>query len=222
MPSTPTPASRLSTRAKRVWSALAGAMTLAGLGMYALHAGPSARSDGLALPALVAAAGPSNLEAVLAPRVALEPDRWQAIVIHHSGRPAGSAATIAQRHQSMNLAGLGHHFVLGNGSGAPDGEIHVGYRWLDQLPGAHASGPDADWFNRNAIGICLVGDGNRRPFTDAQMRRLVALVRTLAAECGIPPERIYLASDVSGATSPGRLFPIGSFREQVASLADAP
>lgn len=209
----------MSARSTRVWAALVGAMTCVGLCMWLLQGGPAVRSDGLALPALVAAAGPSNVEAVLTPRETLDTDRWQAIVIHHSARPSDSAATIARRHVDMNLAGLGFHFVIGNGSGAPDGEIHVGYRWLDQLPGAHASGDNADWLNRHAIGICLVGDGNRRTFTDAQIRRTVHLARTLATELGIPAERVYLASDIAGASSPGRLFPTAVVREQLASLS---
>jgi len=37
-----------------------------------------------------------------------------------------------------------------------DGDIDVGYRWLDQLPGPRF-GAKGDWYNRNSIGICLVG-----------------------------------------------------------------
>jgi N-acetylmuramoyl-L-alanine amidase len=34
--------------------------------------------------------------------------------------------------------GLGYHFVIGNGSGTPDGEIEISNRKLDLLDGAHA------------------------------------------------------------------------------------
>ena len=59
----------------------------------------------------------------------------------------------------------------------------------------------------------------RRTFTDAQIRRTVHLARTLATELGIPAERVYLASDIAGASSPGRLFPTAVVREQLASLS---
>ena len=64
-------------------------------------------------------------------------------MIHQSGSAYGKPSTIEAEHVAQNLRGLGHHFVIGNGSGMDDGEVHVGYRWLDQLPGAHAAGTEA-------------------------------------------------------------------------------
>lgn len=174
-----------------------------------------------------------------APRVAprdsmLDRQRWTAIVIHHSGSPAGDAASIERRHFDAGLAGLGYHFVVGNGQGLDDGQVVVGYRWERQLPGAHvarwtraqvdpalawtapsASVPDADALNQHAIAICLVGNGERRSFTERQLRETVALVRALQAELGIRSEAIYLHSDVAPVVGPGRFFPIGDFRRQL-------
>src|SRR3954467_14151974 len=163
-------------RSRNVWVALLFSMTTVGGLLWILQGGPTPRLDGLALPAAVAAAGPQSIEAIFRTRAAVAPGRWQAIVIHHSGAPFGSAASIEAQHRAMNLEGLGYHFVIGNGSGMDDGDIQVGYRWLDQLPGAHAAGPKGDWYNRNSIGICLVGDGRRHGFTDQQVMRLAQLV----------------------------------------------
>lgn len=174
--------------------------------------------EGLSLPPMVAAAGPSSIEAIFRTRQALPEDRWQAIVIHHSGSVVGSPETIDAQHKGLRLDGLGYHFVIGNGSGFGDGDIHVGYRWLDQLPGAHVGGEQGAWFNHNAIGICLIGDGRRRPFTDQQARRLVQIVATLAERLDIAPDRIYLHSDLAPTDSPGRLFPEAAFREQLAHI----
>ena len=99
-----------------------------------------------------------------------------------------------------------------------DGDIHVGYRWLDQLPGAHTAGPRGDWYNRNSIGICIVGDGRRRGFSDQQVGRLAQLVGELSRRLGIPADHIYLHSDVAKADDPGRFFPEAAFREQLARL----
>ena len=136
-----------------------------------------------------------------------------------SGSVAGSPASIAEDQRRVSqVSGLGYHFVLGNGAGMGDGEIHVGYRWLDQLPGAHVAGPHGVEFNARAIGVCLVGDGDRRPFTAEQLRRTTELVQALAARFGIPDDRIFLHSDLAAVSSPGRLFPQTQFRERLAAV----
>lgn len=206
----------VSARSRIVWGAFMAAMTTVGGLFWVLQGGPAPRLDGLSLPAMVAAAGPSSIEAVFKTRAPIAGQRWQAIVIHHSGSMHGSAATIEAQHRAMNLSGLGYHFVIGNGSGLDDGEVNVGYRWLDQLPGAHVAGPNGDWYNRNSIGICLVGDGRRRPYTEMQMRRLVQLVSALSEQLGIPADKVYLHSDLAQTDDPGRLFPEAAFREQLA------
>lgn len=142
----------------------------------------------------------------------LEATRWQAIVIHHSGSPAGDAESLNRLHVSHGLDGLGYHFVIGNGSGLGDGIVHIGYRWRGQLPGAHALGDNAEWFNRNAIAICLVGNGDSRPFTARQMESLSGLVRELQARLFIPSERIVLHRQIAPVRSPGGHFDEMAFR----------
>jgi N-acetylmuramoyl-L-alanine amidase len=165
---------------------------------------------------MVAAAGPTSIEAIFKTRAAIAPQRWQAIVIHHSGSAFGSPSTIEAQHKAMNLDGLGYHFLVGNGSGLEDGEVHVGYRWLDQVSGAHVAGKNGDWYNRNSIGICLIGDFSRQPPTERQMWRLSQLVSALADELKIPSDHIYLHSDVAAANDPGAFFPEAAFRAQLA------
>jgi hypothetical protein len=203
-------------RTRTVWAALLLSMTSVGGVLYLLQGGPTPRLDGLALPAMVAAAGPSSVEAVFQTRSKVDPSKWKAIVIHHSGSPYGTPARIEAEHRAMNLDGLGYHFIVGNGSGLGNGAVHVGYRWLDQLPGAHVAGSKGDWFNRNSIGICLVGDGRRREFQGEQMARTVELVSSLCDRLGIPPEQVYLHSDLASTDDPGRFFPEAAFREQLA------
>lgn len=210
----------LSRRAKTVWAAFALSMSVVGLGLGALQGGTGgARSDGMTVvPLMAQAGGPASIEAVLRTRSELDTQRWRSIVVHSSGTRHGSPETIEAEHRAMNLRGLGHHFVIGNGRGMDDGEVHVGWRWLDQLPGAHAAGEDAAWYNHHAISICVVGDGERGAFTESQMRRLVELTAFLAQELGIPDDRVVLHSDIASVQSPGRRFPVAAFREQVARL----
>lgn len=203
------------TRSRVVWTAFAGAMTLVGGSLWALQGAPAPRLDGLTLPPLVAAGGPSSEESAVRTRVPLVKGRWTSIVIHHSASIHATPAALEAQHRAANLDGLGYHFVIGNGRGMDDGEVHVGYRWLDQLNGAHVAQPRGDQFNRTSIGICLVGDGRRREFTDRQLARVVGIVNQLRDRLGIPADQVYLHSDLARVDDPGRCFPSAAFREQI-------
>ncbi len=204
-------------RARTVWLSLLAAMTGVGGLLLAVDAGPAPSVDGLTLTPLVATGTSSSIESVFQTRQPLATQRWTHIMIHHSGSPVGTPASIETEHRAQRLKGLGHHFVIGNGRGMDDGELHVGYRWLDQLPGAHAAGPRGEAMNQAAISICLVGDGNRQPFSRAQLTRLNQLVGALCAELKIPASRVILHSDVAPIADPGRLFPETLLREQLST-----
>lgn len=211
----------ISVRAKKVWVAFLASMTLVGGLLLMLDGRPVPRVDGLNLSPLAATTwgGGGTVDPVMMTRRPLDKQRWQAIVIHHSGSTFGSQETIEAEHQARNLKGLGHHFIIGNGKGMDDGQVHIGYRWLDQLPGAHAAGPNGDAYNLHAISVCLVGDGNRRPFTASQVSRLAALVESLQREFNIPAERVLLHSDIAQVQDPGRLFPVENFRQMATASA---
>ena len=146
----------------------------------------------------------------------LDTQRWTGIVVHHLGKLAGDAESVHRLHLSHGLQGLGYHFVIGNGNGLGDGVIHVGYRWNQQQPGAHVAGPAGDSHNLHSIGICLVGNGDRRSFTDKQIEQLNRLVQRLQRQLNIPAHNVRLNRDlVAGTDNPGRFFPAGRFREQL-------
>ncbi|MCE9591220.1 MAG: peptidoglycan recognition protein family protein [Planctomycetes bacterium] len=140
--------------------------------------------------------------------------RWTAIVIHNSGAVQGSSATINRLHEQLGRGGNGYHFVIGNGSGMPDGQVEAGFRWSRQLVGAYAAGPGSDFLNRRAIGICLVGDFSRQPPTQAQLRELIWVVRHLQTQFGIPPEHVVVQMLPEGQGA-GRYFPTLAFRQQI-------
>jgi hypothetical protein len=205
------------SRTAIVWSTLIASMTCVGGVMLMLDGSSPARTDSTVLTYPV---GPQidQLETIWNTRRPVDRDRWTHIVIHASGASHGDGASIARDHEARGFRGLGYHFVLGNGRGAPDGSMYIGYRWLDQLPGVHAGGPSADYLNRHSIGICLVGDGDRRQPTEAQMTRLIELVRSLRTEFDIPASGVLLHSQVANTTSPGRFFPAAEFRERLESF----
>ena len=138
---------------------------------------------------------------------------WQAIVIHDSGRLTGSARTLNHRHQQEGREGLGYHFVLNNGTNNKrDGAIEVGYRWQHQQPGDYlVPSPESGWFHAHAVGICLIGDADRRSLSRAQLRELVWLVQKLQRQYDIPAEAVYV--QVGADREP--LFPEGWFRDQL-------
>lgn len=184
-----------------------------------LALGQSGSRSGFVAASVTTFGGGQNadgLDAVFQIEAPLDRQRWDGIVIHHLGEPAGDAEYIHRLHTSYGYQGLGYHFVIGNGNGMGDGVIHVGYRWNEQLPGAHVMGPAGREHNQHSIGICLVGNGDRRAFTDNQLRQLVLLVRALQRELSIPADHVYLHRDLArGTNSPGRMFPAAELREQL-------
>ena len=204
----------VATRTRVVWvSFLVATAAVSGLLMLG-----QPRPSGPAL-ASIASDAP---EAALQPTAAtVELGRWTSIVIHHSGQPGGTPESIEREHRGYGYASLGYHFLIGNGAGLGDGAIHAGPRWHRQQPGAHVAarpegmGPDADELNLSSIGICLVGNGNRREFSARQIRELIALVRRLQWELGIPGSAVHLHSDLAEVDSPGALFPVAAFTEAI-------
>jgi hypothetical protein len=217
-------------RAVVVWCAFlaAGAGTV-GL----LHATAPAERTPVVRSALTPSEAPSGslsrASSDEAPRIvprAAAAGRWQAIVVYDSGSPAGDAASLERRHSRAGLAGLGHHFVIGNGQGMDDGQVAVGYRWDHQLPGAHAvdgmalhppSGMplDAAALNRRAIAVCLIGNMDRRAPTDAQLRALHALVRSLRTEFGISADLVRFRSELGLSGGAAGAFPLQAFHAGV-------
>lgn len=218
--STSAPASG-ATRVQIVWVSFLAAMTLAGGLMLIIDGRPSPRTDGLSLSPLAAATtiGSSTAEPLTQTRIPLDLAKWQAIVIHHSGSFRDDPASIERKQRDLapGAPSGGHHFIIGNGNGMDDGQVHIGYRWLDQLSGAHAAGPDAKLYNDNAISICLVGDGNRQAFTPSQIRQLARLIDALRRQTGLGEDRIRLHSDIALVDDPGKLFPRGLYGQAAAS-----
>lgn len=216
---TMTTSAKFTQRTRLVWASFAGAMTVV-TGLLFLMGGRGAGPlTGRSMTALASVNTAAGIESVFDVRTPIEESRWDSIVIHHTGEPAGSPASIDSAHRGAGLQGLGYHFVVGNGVQMGDGEIHVGFRWLDQLPGAHVAGPAGSKWNQHSIGIALVGNGDRRPFTESQISRLVALTAELARRLEIPADRIYLHGDLAAVSSPGRYFPASAL-DQVVDLID--
>ncbi len=140
---------------------------------------------------------------------------WKYIVVHHSATDTGNAAEFHKTHAARGWDGLGYDFVIGNGMGSGDGEIEVGYRWKQQLRGAHAGVAE---YNEHGIGIVLVGNFNETRPTDRQMESLRRLIRFLMDYCGIEAGNVVGHNEIKVTDCPGKNFNMKALR---ASLGDA-
>jgi len=125
--------------------------------------------------------------------------RWRYITIHHSATDEGSACVFDRYHRQKGMGGLFYHFVIGNGTGSGDGELEVGWRWKGQVE-----------VNRPYdIQICLVGNFNKAPPTEAQMKTLIRLINVLRRQYNIPIKNIRRHKDVAKKPTecPGKFFP---------------
>ncbi len=109
---------------------------------------------------------------------------------------------------------------MGNGGGAPDGEVETGYRWRDQVPGPHTKNQAA---NLESIAVCIVGDLERKPPTLKQVEALLALLERLCRDGGIPAERVRSHKEVDpGTRCPGKGLPAAESRAALARRLKAP
>ncbi len=148
------------------------------------------------------------------------PERgWTAIVIHHSASRTGNASIFDNWHrEGRGWNGVGYDFVIGNGTDSSDGQVEITKRWRYQEVGAHCGGTPGNWANKEAVGICLVGDFNQSTPTRAQMQSLVKLVNFLQSRYNISKSRIYGHGTTPGGHNtdcPGRRFPMAELKSML-------
>jgi N-acetyl-anhydromuramyl-L-alanine amidase AmpD len=150
----------------------------------------------------------NNPDDLFAPPKADRP--WKYIVFHHSAAATGSLGDIDREHRErLGWDGCGYHFVIGNGSGSPDGQIEVAPRWSEQKQGVHTRNGKTSEVNEYGIGICLVGDLDATPPTARQITSAQALVAYLQGRYRITPDRIGTHAQLASTPTacPGKYFP---------------
>lgn len=206
-----------SRRSLVVLASLVAGMTLVSTILLVLEPPPAAPPSGIALQSITRDADPEDVLF----NTTMPQAPWQSIIIHDSDSFAGSLESISKRHEKFGLPGIAYHFVINNGYGEQDGLNQVSFRWSKQLIGQFSMGSAPAGLQPNlAIGICLVGDGDRKAFTDAQIRELVWVVNRLQARFGIPRDRVIVevAKPGQGTDGAGRYFPYAAFRQQLLNV----
>ena len=66
-----------------------------------------------------------------------------------------------------------------------------------------------------------MGNGDRRPFTEAQIDSLLAVIERLQRVLGIPRQGVHLHQDIAEVSSPGKFFPAARLEERLRREAAA-
>ena len=185
-----------------VLASLVGAMTVCSSTLLLMEGG----ALGTGFPGFAVRA--DSFAARLEPAVTLQPESWNYIIIYESGDLSAGADSLAEGRLTGGTTTpprpkANFHFVIDraeSGSGTMDGELEVGTSWQNQVTGAPFAGwPDQRYHlvtpYNNAVGICLAGDLNRKPLSEAQHQTLLRLVRELQHRLNIPKERVLFQSD---------------------------
>lgn len=204
-------------RTIRVLGSLVVGMTLISAILLYLEPSQSTPDNVLSLSALDMARDSARDEIL-----GVKDDRpWKYIIIHDSRGVAGGMAKLdaawnadyARRGLPANR-GAGYHFVINDRQGKSDGAVEIAPRWTRQESGDYIPGEEGDMWNREAIGICLMGDADARPFSDDQFDATVKLVRMLQQAYGIPRDNVFIDTGRS-ANSLAPYFPTAKFRKQI-------
>ena len=135
---------------------------------------------------------------------------WKYVVVHHSANADGGLDQIDRDHRKiLGFEGCGYHFVIGNGTDSPDGQIEIAERWLDQKHGVHCRNGRTPDVNEYGIGICLVGNFDQSGPTPKQIAAAKALVAYLGDRYKIPADHVGTHDQFAdGPTAcPGKNFP---------------
>jgi len=158
---------------------------------------------------------PAHVQAVIT-GTRVQPGTWKHLVIHHSATNEGSGKGMDRYHREERHMenGLAYHFVIGNGNGMRDGEIFVGARWSKQLPGGHLA---IEALNQVSLGICLVGDFEKKAPTRRQLDSLEALIRALEAKTGLKDGAVttHRVIHPHHTKCPGKYFPFEAFLQRL-------
>lgn len=132
---------------------------------------------------------------------------WSYVVLHHTATASARPSGLDDYHRNVrNMEnGLAYHFVIGNGRGYGDGQIHIGHRWSGQIDGGHMK---TDILNAKCLGICLVGNFEKTRPTAAQIKAVEGLTSLLLKQCRLSADKVKGHGSLNpiGTACPGKYF----------------
>lgn len=133
-----------------------------------------------------------NIEETLASQAAQNALRWNCVEVYFSGTKAGNIEQLASLTGHSTPDQIDCHFVVCNGLGGTDGQILSTKKWQRQWSVV----PGRNWYGTpQTIRVCVVADGKQTPPSNAQIRRVEALVEKLAKRFEIDQQDIYYPSN---------------------------
>jgi len=132
------------------------------------------------------------------------------LVLHHTERSIDWPAFVRLRHRMRGWEDIGYHFVIGNGLFAQPGTLIVGRP--EEYMGAHAHG-----YNRNSLGICLIGNFDRSIPDPAQWKAAIDLLAQKSVEYDVDLDHVIGHREIPGAgkSCPGFRIDLDIMRQQV-------
>lgn len=152
------------------------------------------------------------------------PQRWNYIVIHHSGGSYGNINHLQKVHKERQpwdpVDAIAYHYIIGNGNGLPLGKIATDLRQQLDLWGAHLTAKNIDR-NLRGIGICLIGNFDKTTVPEKQYLALIKLTATLQKRYSISKNNITTHGQTEGEATrcPGRFFPYKRFHQDIQRLS---
>jgi N-acetyl-anhydromuramyl-L-alanine amidase AmpD len=125
--------------------------------------------------------------------------KTEKIVIHHSASSIDTRINdVHHWHQSRGWIGIGYHYLIYN-----NGDIYIGRpEWA---VGAHAFQDAAHEANSNGIAICLIGNFEYQKPSEAQIIKLITLIRNIWER--YPDLPVIGHKDLMATACPGPKFP---------------
>ena len=148
--------------------------------------------------------------------------RWKYIVVHHSGGNFGTIPFLQKVHAERQpldpIDAIPYHYVIGNGNGIAMGEIKSDFRKKYDLWGSHLSSNNS-YRNFLGLGICMIGNFEKKQVPKQQYQALVGLVKKLMRDYEIPVENVSGHGLIRGESTlcPGRHFPMQQFVKDIAT-----
>lgn len=130
---------------------------------------------------------------------------WSKLTVHHSAETSSDPTGGSLEESTASLRGIQRFHLEENGWG------DIGYHFLIDAAGRIFEGRELNWQGAHAggannaqnIGVCLLGDLERRAPTQAALKSLELLVADLRQRFKIRENRLYAHRELNTTTCPG-------------------
>jgi len=135
------------------------------------------------------------------------------IVIHHTERDLDFPEFIKLRHKHIRgWEDIGYHYLIGDNKNphVTNGALYPGRS--EKLQGSHVKD-----HNHYSIGICLIGNLDKKPPTKEQIQTLIQFLKSKMKEHNIPSENIKGHNEFPGVTKtcPGKFVDMDKIRDML-------